>query len=171
MARQRKRRRFRLPGLLFLAALLLLSCLVGAPLARAAGGAFVLVDELSPEQIEEDITVYLDDTQVGHIHLTREHPADMLHITAAEAPMHDYVLCGETLVQDKDGTEKRVPVNDSGSLFDPDGRTFAAYTEYYRAFFLRDITADKPAARIDIHLGPRCPAPVSWRAGGSAVAG
>jgi hypothetical protein len=133
--------------------------------ASAGAASFTVIDALSPDQIEETTAVFVDGESVGRFHLTLAQPADALHVNVPDAPLHEYVLCGETTFRTQDQGEQTRSVNDSGALTDPDGRTYTAYTQNYVSFFLLDTTPDlgraRPFAPPQIHLGPRCPAPVS----------
>ena len=54
-------------------------------------------------------------------------------------------------------------VNDSGTIADPQGRQFSAYTRDYRSFFLVDTTPGRLPTPITIHTGPRCIGPIAAR--------
>jgi len=149
----------------FLARAALLACAAVAwlalPAATARAGELTVVDQLSPDQVTEDIHLTIDGEQVGGFALGPGHAVDVLRVHVTDAPHHEYVLCGETTLRTASGEEQTVPVNDSGMLDDADGRIYAAYTAAYRSFFLRDVTPGRPPAQIQIHLGPRCPAAIS----------
>ena len=127
--------------------------------ARAA--SFVIEDALSDEQVAEETHVFIDGHAVGSFRLTTDHPAATLEVRVPDAEPHDYVLCGETRVRLPGGGEETVPINDSGTLSDADGRVYIAFTRGYASFFLVDATAGRPEAELRTHLGPACPAPVS----------
>ena len=141
--------------------LFLVLCLV----VPAQAATFTVFDALSQDQVEETTTVYIDGELVGSFHLTLERPSETFKVTVNDAPLHDYVLCGETVYRQPGGGTETRPVNDSGALTDPDGRTYTAYTQGYVSFFLLDTTPDlakgRPPAPPQIHLGPRCPKAVS----------
>jgi hypothetical protein len=142
-------------GILCFAALLVL-----AP--RIAGAAsFTIEDGLSTEQVDEETHVYIDGVAVGVFRLTASSPVNMINVTVPDAPEYEYVLCGETTLRMPDGSEETKPVNDSGTLTDPNGRSYVAYTRAYSSFFLVDVSTSRPPAEVRAHLGPRCPAPVS----------
>jgi hypothetical protein len=129
-------------------------CLAGA-------ASFSIEDSLSSDQITEETSVFIDGASVGTFKLSAGNPGSVLRVTVPDAPSYDYVLCGQTTVRMPDGGEETRPVNDSGTLSDPDGRLYMAFTEGYVTFFLVDVSAGKPKAEIKTHLGPRCPAPVA----------
>jgi len=137
----------------------LVCCLVVARPAVAA--TFTVFDALSQDQIEEITSVYVDGELVGSFHLTLERPSDAFKVTVSNAPLHDYVMCGETIYRGADGSRESRPVNDSGALTDPDGRVYTAYTQGYVSFFLVDTTPGREPVPPQIHLGPRCPKAVS----------
>ena len=143
----------------------LLACVPAAWLAllpaAANAGDLTVVDQLSPDQVTETIHLTIDGEPAGGFTLGPGHAVDVLRVHVIDAPRHDYALCGETTLRTASGAEQTVPVNDSGTLDDANGRTYAAYTAGYRSFFLRDVTPGRPPAQVEIHQGPRCPAAIS----------
>jgi hypothetical protein len=145
---------------------------VFAPVAVLASGAagaasFTIEDRLAPDQIIEKISVVIDGASVGAFSLTLDHPADTLHVSVPNADSYDYVLCGETTIRMPGGGEETHPVNDSGTLSDPDGRMYRAYNLDNVIFYLGDVSTGRKKAELKVHLGPRCPVPV---AGGAYAA-
>lgn len=146
----------------FRSALAALPVLLWFASSVAQAAEFVVLDQLAPDQVTEDLNLLIDGEPAGGFHLAAGHATDLLRVNAPGEGPHDYVLCGETVVRLPDGDQQTMPVNDSGELTDADGRVYAAYTAAYRAFFLRDVTQGRPPAELRIHLGPRCPAAISW---------
>ena len=138
-----------------------LALLLALPAAPAAADRFVIQDALSEQQLTERIAVIIDGREVGVFHLDATHPADTLAVTVPDAPVHEYLLCGETLLRRAEGGSENRPVNDSGTLADANGRTYLAYTEGFLTFFLVDATPARPPAELRTRLGPRCPAAIS----------
>jgi hypothetical protein len=124
--------------------------------------AFTVVDELSPDEVAEDTTLFVNGQPVAHFRLSPEHRAAAVEAEIAPAPQYEYMLCG-TATTEAQGVRQEHRVNDSGMIADPAGRQFSAYTRDYQAFFLVDTTPDRPQTSISIHAGPRCIGPVAAR--------
>ena len=125
--------------------------------------SFTILDELSPDEVAEDTTIYVNGERLGGFHLTREQPAAQVLAEIAAADHYEYVLCGLATTAAADGAREEHRVNDSGTIADPAGRRFSAYTNAYTAFFLVDVTPDRPRTAITIHAGPRCIGPIAAR--------
>src|SRR5579875_455245 len=124
--------------------------------------AFSVVDELSTDEVSEDTTVYMNGERLGTFHLTQDHRAARIDAEIAAADRYEYVLCGTATTGTGDQRQEH-RVNDSGTIADPTGRIFSAYTQGYTAFFLVDVTPNRPQTAITIHTGPRCIGPVASR--------
>ncbi len=131
--------------------------------AEAAGGTvhLTLIDALSNDEVAEDTTIFVNGEQVAHFRLTPDHRAASVDAEIAAASHYEYALCGTATVKAANGEQTERRVNDSGTIADPDGRAFSAFTQNYTAFFLVDVTEDKPHTSIAMHLGPRCVGPVA----------
>jgi len=163
----------RLGGLILGAALLAWS----APPSAARAAELVIEDGLAPDQVAEITHIFIDGVDVGGFALTLDHPYDRIIVHLPDRPTDgtgprviSYVLCGQTTVRADDGTITERPVNDSGEITDPDGRSFFAYTNGYTAYFLLETDDPVPPSRpnaarapadVRTHLGPRCPAPIA----------
>jgi hypothetical protein len=155
---------------LVLAAFGLVASAVMASGARAqATDTFVIADALAPSEVEETTMVYIDHHLAGSFHLDAGNRAGSFTVAVPQAERHLYALCGRAVTRDPDGRTAVHPVNDSGEIFDANGRTYEAYTAGYTAFFLVDVSEGRAPARIAIHLGGRCSAAVAMGGQGRPV--
>jgi hypothetical protein len=130
---------------------------------RSAGSvAFSVLDELSPDEVAEDTTLFVNGQPVAHFRLSPQNRGASVQAEIAAAPQYEYMLCGTATTMSQ-GVRQEHRVNDSGMIADPSGRQFSAYTRDYQAFFLVDTTPDRPQTSISIHTGPRCIGPVAER--------
>ena len=141
----------------FLAALSL-----AVPAAAQDVARFSVTDHLSDGQSEETITVYIDGKNVGTLHVGPGKTTDRIEVSAPRADRYDYALCGRLRVQIEGRMQER-EINDGGTLYDADGRSYAAYTEGQATFYLLDDTPDRPTARVERDDKPRCTAAVASR--------
>ena len=121
-----------------------------------------MLDELSPDEVAEDTTIYFNGERLGSFHLTPEHRAAAIAAEIPAADRYEYVLCGTATTEGPAGREEH-RVNDSGLVADPGGRQFSAYTKDYRSFFLVDTTPGRSPTSITVHTGPRCIGPIASR--------
>ncbi len=147
----------------------LLVCLAAVAVVPTNGAAargnvgFTVIDELSPDEVAEDTTLFVNGERLGAFHLSREQPSARIEAEIPSADRYDYMLCGLATTEAADGARQEHRVNDSGTIADPAGRTLSAYTNAYTSYFLVDVTPDRPHTQITIHTGPRCIGPIAAR--------
>ena len=147
-------------GVAALAALVLLMPAGSASAQEAV--QFTILDNLSPGQTEEVITVYIGARNVGTLHVHAGRQADRLVVSVPRAASYDYTLCGKLRVREG-GRVSEHEINDGGTLTDVEGRTFAAYTEGAAAFYLLDVTEGRPVTEVRRDPTRRCAAAVASR--------
>lgn len=133
------------------------------PAAQAA--SFSVLDRKAAAEVSEITRLYVDGRLVTTIRLNDAVPAAHVPVTVPDhdgalGRQHDYALCGEITIHDRQGIATH-EVSGQGVLADPDGHDFEALSaEDFTVFYLLD-SAD-PAAVI-IHPGhsPFCQAPIS----------
>lgn len=121
------------------------------------------MDELSPDEVSEETTIFVNGERLGAFHLTRAQPSARIEAEIAAAGHYEYMLCGVATTESADGVWQEHRVNDSGMIADAAGRVFSAYTNSYTSYFLVDVTPDRPRTVISIHGGPRCVGPIASR--------
>jgi hypothetical protein len=137
-----------------------LLALAAIPAFGQSSIGFTVLDELSPDEVAEDTTIYINGQRLGSFHLTQEHRAESIAAEIPAADGYEYVMCG-TATTEAQGVRQEHRVNDSGKIADPEGRQFSAYTKDYRAFFLVDTTPGRVPTTVTIHTGPRCIGPIA----------
>ncbi len=129
--------------------------------AAAEPVQFIVIDELSSGQAQEDIALFLGGRLGGTLHIDQAHPHDEISLTTERADHYDFALCGRLVRNGEAAPEHRI--DDAGTLTDVAGRSFAAVTIGDELFTLRDVTADRPPASIAIRPGPACAPTVATR--------
>lgn len=149
---------------MFGAAAIAAALLAWAPAPATAQDAvqFTILDQLSPGQIEEVITVYIGARNVGTLHIDAAHKEDRISVSVPRAASYDYSLCGRLKMQAGAGVTER-EINDGGTLTDVQGRTFAAYNDGSAYFYLLDVTSGQRPAEVRRDTTRRCAAAVASR--------
>lgn len=128
-----------------------------APAAHAEQ-RFRIVDSLGAPEIDEQITVFVDQQEVGTFRLGADRAAASLDVAVPDAPQHAYRLCGRLTLRTPEGDVAQREVNGSGTLTDVEGRVYTAMTADWRhLFFLADATPGRPTAPVRIGQGGCAP--------------
>ncbi|HTW27426.1 MAG TPA: hypothetical protein VME92_09895 [Acetobacteraceae bacterium] len=134
-----------------------------APSGDPTGGtvSFRITDGMDRREVEESVAIYIDRKLAGNFRLDAAHPQDALTVTLPAAASYEYAMCGRVLVRTPDGSVESRRVDTTGTIFDPDGRTFAALTVGFTHFYLGDATPGRLPTRVEIEQGPGCTPVVS----------
>ena len=126
--------------------------------SRAETTTVTIVDQLSQDQQEETIAVYLAGRLSGTLHIDAAHPVDQFTATIEQAPHISYTLCGQLLKREADGSISTHPIDNGGRLGDIAGRTLFANTLGDKLFSLE---GSEGAATGEVLAGPACAAATS----------
>lgn len=111
------------------------SILLGSEGRRASGDPVkvTITNELGPDQVKEEIRVFLDGREVGILEVDEQSPRARVTATVAKPGRYDYRLLARSQVTGKEPTEVSheddVFIDNEGRLdiyYDDEGRTYLA---------------------------------------------
>lgn len=142
-----------------------LSLLIGSRPTTARAASFSVLDRKAAAEVSEITRLYVDGRLVATIRLNDAVPSAHVPVTVpdhadASGRQHDYALCGEITIHDRQGIATH-EVSGQGVLADPDGQDFEALSaDDFTVFYLLD-SADPAAVTIQPGHSPFCQAPIS----------
>jgi hypothetical protein len=111
--------------------------------------SFRIHDHRDPIEVDEVTRVYIDGEHVGTFRLGPEREDAEMTVTVPAADSHRYALCGRVTVRGEDGGTITREVNGAGILSDVANRDYDAVAAGdFTIFYLRDITAGRPPAKV-----------------------